>query len=78
MELGSKWHQFHIDSRGYALSGDSRHTMISMVQRSEVYTWCEKNAVDATIRVLNFDGYDLWEVKDDQQRAWFALKWLQS
>jgi hypothetical protein len=46
-----------------------------MEHRSEVHEWCDANAVDATIRVMNFDGYDLWEVKDDQQRGWFALKW---
>ena len=78
MELETKYHQFHIDKRGYSLTGDIRHTMLSTEDRLEVYDWCDKNAVDATIRVLNFDGYDLWEVKDDQQRAWFALKWLQS
>ena len=63
-----------IDSRGYALMGDSRGITVDWHLRHDVYNWADKNKITVEYQG-SMSGKDLWYVKDDQHRAWFALKW---
>lgn len=64
----------HIDSRGYTLMGDSRGITVDWQLRVQVWTWAVENGIAIEYQG-SLDGKDLWYVKDDQHRAWFALKW---
>ena len=65
------------------LVSDERDFVVPVAQRREVLRWSRQAKVDVE-RPLNKDnqnlcahyfGVDLWRVKDEQQRSWFALKW---
>jgi len=64
----------HIDSRGYALMGDSRGITVDWRMRESVWKWAVENGIVIKYQG-SLDGRDLWYIKDDQHRAWFALKW---
>lgn len=42
----------------------------------EILKWCEDNNIEAS-RVMTGDKlpFNIWRVKDDQQRTWFKLRW---
>ena len=58
------------------LIGDERDIGVATRCRNDVLTWCNKNNID-----FLFQGYmagiDVWRIQDNQQRAWFALRWQQ-
>lgn len=70
----SKIIDHHIDSRGYALMGDSRGITVDWQLRESVWKWAVTNNIAIEYQG-SLDGRDLWYIKDDQHRAWFALKW---
>lgn len=63
-----------IDSRGYALMGDSRGITVDWQLRESVWKWAVENGIVIEYQG-SLGGQDLWYVKDDQHRTWFTLKW---
>ena len=63
-----------INKRGYSLMGDSRGIVVPSTLRQEVYEWAAYNKIVAEYQG-SMSGLDLWYVKDDDHRVWFALKW---
>lgn len=63
-----------IDARGYALMGDSRGIIVPWNLRKQVWDWCDKNNIKAQYEG-SIEGMDLWYVKNNEHRAWFALRW---
>lgn len=42
----------------------------------EIRDWCNLNNIDASrIMTGNQLPYNIWRVKDEQQRTWFKLRW---
>ena len=56
------------------LVGDSRDIAVSYDKRKQVWNWCHENDITVTYEG-SLAGTDLWRVKNDEQRAWFILKW---
>jgi hypothetical protein len=63
-----------IDHKGYVLRGDSRGITVPWGNRVEVWTWCDKNNITVEYKG-SLDKMDLWYVKNDRDRALFALRW---
>ena len=63
-----------IDARGYALMGDIRGITVLWNLRKQVWDWCEKNNIEVSYQGSLGDR-DLWYVKNDRDRALFALRW---
>ena len=63
-----------INDRGYALMGDSRGIVVPWTLRQEVYDWAVRNKIAVEYQG-SMSGLDLWYIKNDEHRAWFALKW---
>jgi hypothetical protein len=67
----------------FILRGDDRDIMLPAQYKMAVLSWCRKNNIDVELP-LNKDnehiakhyfGVNLWRIRDEQQRAWFALRW---
>lgn len=58
----------------FRLVGDSRDIAVPYNKRKQVWNWCYENDVTVTYEG-SLAGVDLWRVKDDEQRIWFALRW---
>ncbi len=56
------------------LVGDERDIGIVSNYRKDVWAWCDANKID-----LEYQGtlanIDVWRIKDEEQRAWFMLRW---
>lgn len=63
-----------VDSRGYALMGDSRGITVPQKFRQEVFQWAGENKIIVEWKG-SMGGIDLWYVKDEASRTWFRLKW---
>ena len=66
--------EFVHTEQGYVLIGDSRDIAVPYIKRQQVHAWCEENKITAEYQGT-LGGTDLWRVRDDDQRAWFALRW---
>lgn len=66
--------EFGRDQRGYVFTSDERDIGIPFSQRQAVYDWCGANKIAVEYQGT-LGGTDVWRVRDDQQRAWFTLKW---
>ncbi len=66
--------EFAHDTRGYTLMGDSRDIAVPYSKRQSVFEWCGANKITVEFQG-NMGGTDVWRVRDDQQRAWFAMRW---
>ena len=66
--------EFVRDSRGYVLMGDSRDIAVAYNKRKEVWDWCHANKITPEYQGT-MAGTDLWRVRDDKRRVWFALRW---
>ncbi len=62
------------DSRGYVFMADINDTAVSCSRRQEVYQWCGENGITVEYQGT-MAGIDVWRVRDEEQRAWFNLKW---
>ena len=69
--------EFARDSRGYVFTSDDRDIATPYSRRQEVYNWSGINGITIEYQGT-LGGIDVWRVPDDQQRAWFALKWSQT
>ena len=58
------------------LVGDERDIGVAAWYRDEVWEWCHDNNITLEYQGT-MSGIDVWRIKDDQQRAWFALRWQQ-
>lgn len=65
------------------LIGDARDFVVPVKHRAEVLHWSRQTNIEVECP-LNKDnqylcehyfGVDMWRVKEEQQRLWFALKW---
>lgn len=73
-----------LENHGFKLVGDERDVMVPHRLQGQVTRWCRENNIAA---VLNYAGsdvrrmvqqafkMDLWSVRDEQQRAFFILRW---
>lgn len=60
---------------GYVIMGDERAVLTATKHRREITAWCVANNVIAQRQVENLSGWDVWHIVDEQQRAWFVLRW---
>ena len=58
------------------LIGDERDIATPYSRRQEVHAWAAENKIIVEYQGT-LGGTDVWRIKDDQQRAWFALRWQQ-
>ena len=56
------------------LVGDSRDIAVPYDKRKQVWNWCTENEITVTYEG-SLAGIDLWRIKDEKQRIWFALRW---
>jgi hypothetical protein len=69
-----------LDIHGTKLQSDDRDFMLPLSLGREIQQWCQDNDIQA-VRVQNqvivqtMFGVTLWRIPDEQQRAWFALRW---
>lgn len=68
--------EFATDARGYVFMSDERDIATPFSQRQEVYEWAGQNGITIEYQGT-LGGKDVWRIKDDQQRAWFTLRWQQ-
>ena len=72
-----------MERRDIVLRGDHRDFMLPVQYTRAVLLWCRKNKVDVErplkddhgILAREYFGMELWRIRDEQQRMWFALKW---
>ena len=69
-----------LERDGLALVSDERDIMVSNKEIANVIAWCDETGVIARqVSTIPFAQYvfgvNLWRVHDDEQRAWFALRW---
>ena len=63
------------------LISDERDIMLPLRLTKEVQEWCLTNNIKAERSqkqaiIQSYYGVTLWRIKDEQQRAWFILRWL--
>lgn len=68
--------EFVYDTRGYVFVSDSRDIAVAYTERSNVWAWAHDNGIDVEYQG-SMSGTDVWRVKDNEQRAWFLLRWGQ-
>jgi hypothetical protein len=56
------------------LVGDNRDIAVPYDQRLQVWNWCHENNITVTYEG-SLAGIDLWRIKDETHRIWFALRW---
>ena len=56
------------------LVGDERDVGVAAWWRDAVWQWCEDNKINLEYQGT-LAGTDLWRIKDEEQRAWFILRW---
>jgi CRISPR/Cas system CMR subunit Cmr4 (Cas7 group RAMP superfamily) len=66
--------EFARDSRGYVFMSDERDIATPVSKRQEVYAWAGANGITVEYQG-SLGGFDVWRVRDEQQRAWFLLRW---
>lgn len=66
--------EFAQDARGYVFMSDEKDIAVPFSRRQAVYEWCGENKIIIEYQGT-LGGTDVWRIKDDQQRAWFALRW---
>ena len=69
-----------LERSGTKLQSDDRDFMLPMSLSQEIRQWCQDNniqveAVQHQIIIQSMFGVTLWRIPDEQQRAWFALRW---
>jgi hypothetical protein len=69
-----------LERSGTKLQSDDRDFMLPMDWSQEIQQWCLDNdiqveVVQHQIIIQSMFGVTLWRIPDEQQRAWFALRW---
>lgn len=62
------------------LVSDERDIIVSNQLIDQVIAWCDEHNICAeqvaTLSLTQWSfGVNLWRVRDEEQRMWFALKW---
>jgi hypothetical protein len=70
-----------IEAADVKLIGDHRDIMLPAKLIEEIQAWCDANNVIAErlqnhVTIQRMFGVTLWRIKDEEQRMWFALKWM--
>lgn len=58
----------------YKFVSDDRDIAVPFAKRQEVYEWAGANHITLEYQGT-LGGKDVWRVRDDEQRAWFTLRW---
>ena len=60
----------------FSVQSDERDIRTAANNWREILKWCENNNIAAS-RIITGDRFpfNIWRVKDDQQRTWFKLRW---
>ena len=66
--------EFVRTPQGFVFTSDARDIATPFSQRQEVYDWAGKNGITIEYQGT-LGGVDVWRVRNESQRAWFALKW---
>lgn len=69
---------FGTDIEGYEIYSDSNDIRVNIEDPAMVFAikdWCSSNKVDALLMLLVIPSLSIWRIKDEQQRAWFMLRW---
>lgn len=66
--------EFATDARGYVFMSDEHNIATPYLRRQEVYQWASQNGITIEYQGT-LAGVDVWRVQDEEQRAWFNLKW---
>jgi hypothetical protein len=66
--------EFARDDRGYVFMSDARDIATPYSKRQEVYEWAGENSITIEYQGT-LGGFDVWRVLNDQDRAWFNLRW---
>lgn len=72
-----------LKAGGNQLISDERDIMVPARYRSQVIQWCRESGVEAEVLEGNYThdiaqkmfGVNIWRIRDEQQRVWFALRW---
>lgn len=60
---------------GLSFRSDERDIAVPYSMRQAVYEWCGANKITVEYQGT-LGGTDVWRVRDEQQRAWFTMRWL--
>lgn len=66
--------EFGRAQSGYVFMCDERDIGTLYSKRQEVYEWAGQNGITIEYQGT-LGGVDVWRVRDEQQRAWFTLRW---
>jgi hypothetical protein len=66
--------EFGRTLNGYVFMSDERDIGVSWSKRQEVHDWAGTNGITIEYQGT-LGGIDVWRVRNDQQRAWFNLRW---
>ena len=66
--------EFAYDARGYVLMGDARDVAVSYDNRQAVYDWAGQQGMTVEYQGT-LGGTDLWRIRNEQDRAWFIMRW---
>lgn len=72
-----------LEINGRQLISDERDIMVPAQHRQQVIQWCHDMGVKVESPGGNYShalaekmfGVNVWRVRDQQQRAWFGLRW---
>jgi hypothetical protein len=69
-----------LEQGSFRLISDERDIMLPLRLTKEVQKWCLTNNIKAEQNqkqaiIQSYYGVTLWRIKDEQQRAWFILRW---
>lgn len=72
-----------MERDGVVLRGDHRDFMLPAQYKMAVLAWCRRNKIIAELPLSpeyqavarDYFGMNLWRIRDEQQRMWFALRW---
>lgn len=64
----------HFLWNGYHICSDHRDICLPGELDYAVYKWCNESAVNGSI-FMKLEDHSVWRIKDEQDRAWFILKW---
>lgn len=64
----------HVTKGRFSLMGDSRGIITPSEMRQDIAAWALMNNIEIEYHG-SLNRLDLWYVKNDEDRVWFALKW---
>lgn len=72
-----------LERQRMKLISDERDIMVPAKYHHAVLEWCQQNHIGVEAPGDNYDhgiarrifGVNLWRIRDEEQRLWFALRW---